>query len=105
MYIVRKLAVTTALIVCTLLLVTGAQAEYIRESNHPYNNNQNTDYFFYVEGAEAVSLTFSDDTYVENGYDYIEIRYRSHEGGYAPIGEYRLFYRFGTAGQDHSGSQ
>lgn len=43
------------------------------QSSHPYANNTDTVYVYRVSNAARIALTFSADTYVEDGYDYIGI--------------------------------
>lgn len=42
-------------------------------SSHPYPNNANESWTLTKPGAQSIAITFSRDTYVESGYDYINI--------------------------------
>lgn len=54
------------------------------ESNHPYANNMDETWILNKPGAQSVAVTFSSDTYVESGYDYIYI----YDATDALIGKY-----------------
>ncbi len=60
--------------------VTGTRTSYIYvssvselQSSHPYNNNTDTTWVYTVSDAARVTVSFSADTYVEPGYDYVVI--------------------------------
>lgn len=51
----------------------GMLQEDCIESEHPYADDMDKTYTLYKEGAQSIAVTFSADTYVEEGYDYIYI--------------------------------
>ncbi len=58
--------------------VTGSyyyysDADGMPESAHNYDNYTDVSWYIVREGATSISVTFSSDTQLENGYDYIEI--------------------------------
>ncbi len=54
------------------------------ESNHNYANNEDKTWILTKSGAQSVAVTFSRDTFVERGWDYIYI----YEGNDVLIGKY-----------------
>ncbi len=56
-----------------ICLSCGIREEDFIESSHPYENNCDETWTIYKEGAESISVTFSEDTYVEYDCDYIYI--------------------------------
>ena len=47
--------------------------EGLPESKHNYANNTDESYYYTAEGARSLVLSFSTNTFVENGFDYIYI--------------------------------
>jgi|GEM_PF-2913917 len=45
------------------------------ESPHPYANNMDETWVIHKEGVDRISIKFSDDTFVEDNYDFIYIYY------------------------------
>ena len=64
--------------------VCGLHKDDCIESAHPYANNIDESWTIYKEGAESISVTFSENTETESGYDFIYI----YDGGGNQIGEY-----------------
>ena len=79
-----------ALLLSVLLLFTwavfaAAEGDALPESAHNYENNANETWFYSLDDApNGVVITFSEDTYVEAGYDRIELY--DENGGF--IGNY-----------------
>lgn len=60
--------------------VTGVEAEYIYpQSFHNYAPNSDLYWEIKRSGAECIDVTFSEETYVEDGFDYISIYYSDGE--------------------------
>ena len=54
------------------------------QSKHPYDNDCDETWTIYRENAKWISVTFTEDTYTESGYDYIYI----YNGNDEQIGSY-----------------
>ena len=54
------------------------------QSPHPYYKNMNRYWEYKVPGAKSCTVTFSQDTYVESGYDYIYL----YDGSGNRVGSY-----------------
>ncbi len=63
--------------------VCGKSNSFV-ESKHDYESDCDETWTIYKENAISISVTFSDDTYVEEGYDFIYI----YDGNNKLIGEY-----------------
>ena len=63
---------------------TSAEPDVYPESSHPYNDYCDEEQIITIPGAQYISLTFSQDTYTEQGWDYIYL----YDGYGEPIGTY-----------------
>lgn len=53
----------------------SVSSEELIGSEHPYTSYMDETWSYTLEGAESIEVTFSENTYVENYYDYLEVYY------------------------------
>jgi len=51
----------------------GILVETCFKSSHPYNNGSDLTWTMYQDGAKAMEVTFSEETFMEDGYDFITL--------------------------------